>query len=44
MRLNDTPVFPRVKGSEVRINMRTVMPYEDDELTKILAEILSSTH
>lgn len=44
MRLNDTPVFPRVKGSEVRINMRTVMPYEDDELSKVLAKVLSSTH
>jgi len=42
MRLNETPVVPRVKGREVRINMRTVMPYEDDELGKILAEILAS--
>jgi L-seryl-tRNA(Ser) seleniumtransferase len=44
MRLNETPVVPRVKGREVRINMRTVMPYEDDELGKILAEILTSPY
>ena len=44
MRLNETPVVPRVTGREVRINMRTVMPYEDDELGKILAEILTSPY
>jgi L-seryl-tRNA(Ser) seleniumtransferase len=43
MRLNETPIVPRVKGREVRINMRTVMPYEDDELGRILVEILTST-
>jgi L-seryl-tRNA(Ser) seleniumtransferase len=41
MRLNETPVVPRVKGCEVRVNMRSVMPYEDEELGRILTEILS---
>ena len=42
MRLNETPIVPRVKGCEVRINMRSVMPYEDEELGRVLGEILSS--
>ena len=41
MRLHSTPVIPRVKGTEVRINMRTVMPYEDEDLRMILDRILS---
>jgi L-seryl-tRNA(Ser) seleniumtransferase len=44
MRVGDRPVVPRVKGSEVRVNMRTVMPYEDDELGEVLAGVLSSAH
>jgi hypothetical protein len=42
LRLNDPPVFPRVKGNEVRINMRTVMPYEDVELASVLSRVLVS--
>ncbi len=41
LRLNDPPVFPRVRGAEVRINMRSVMPYEDGELGDILASVLA---
>jgi L-seryl-tRNA(Ser) seleniumtransferase len=44
MRLHDTPIVPRVKGSEVRINLRSVMPYEDGELAEHLVEILTQTH
>jgi L-seryl-tRNA(Ser) seleniumtransferase len=40
LRLHSTPVVPRVKGAEVRINMRTVMPYEDEELKTILGQVL----
>jgi L-seryl-tRNA(Ser) seleniumtransferase len=41
MRLHRPPVVPRVKGDEIRVNMRTVMPYEDEELQSILAAILA---
>jgi L-seryl-tRNA(Ser) seleniumtransferase len=44
MRLHDTPVVPRVKGNEVRINLRSVMPYEDGELAEHLIEILTQTY
>jgi L-seryl-tRNA(Ser) seleniumtransferase len=40
LRLHVTPVVPRVKGAEIRINMRTVMPYEDEELKTILGQVL----
>jgi L-seryl-tRNA(Ser) seleniumtransferase len=43
MRLNDPPVVPRTRGAEVRINMRSVLPYEDEELGRVLSGILSST-
>jgi len=42
LRLNDPPVVPRVRGAEVRINMRSVMPYEDGELGDVLASVLVS--
>lgn len=41
MRLHTPPVVPRVKGKEVRINMRTVLPHEDAELTAILTRVLT---
>ncbi len=41
LRLNDPPVVPRVRGAEVRINMRSVMPYEDGELGDVLASVLA---
>jgi L-seryl-tRNA(Ser) seleniumtransferase len=44
MRVHTPPVVPRVKGNEVRINMRTVMPHEDEELTEILTRVLARKH
>jgi L-seryl-tRNA(Ser) seleniumtransferase len=40
MRRHTHPVVPRTKGDEVRINMRTVLAHEDDELASILGRIL----
>jgi L-seryl-tRNA(Ser) seleniumtransferase len=40
MRLNDPPVVPRTRGNEIRINMRSVMPYEDEELAGVLGTLL----
>jgi len=40
MRGRAVPVLARIKGAEVRLNMRTVMPYEDQMLGDILAEVL----
>ena len=41
MRLHTPPIFPRVKGNEVRINMRSILPGEDDELGAALASVLT---
>jgi L-seryl-tRNA(Ser) seleniumtransferase len=41
MRLNVPPVISRLKDNEIRINMRSVMPYEDDELRAALEQTLS---
>lgn len=42
MRLNTPPVFPRVKGNEIRVNMRSILPGEDGELGAALARVLTS--
>ena len=40
MRRHVPPVISRLKDREIRINMRSVMPYEDDELRAALERIL----
>lgn len=41
LRMRAQPVFTRVKGSEVRINMSTIFAHEDAALTGALAETLA---
>ncbi len=41
MRLNTPSIVPRTRGNEVRINMRTVLPYEDEELAVTVGRILN---
>jgi L-seryl-tRNA(Ser) seleniumtransferase len=41
MRLGSPPIYPRVKGSEVRINMRSILSSEDDELGAALTRVLT---
>jgi L-seryl-tRNA(Ser) seleniumtransferase len=36
MRTQPIPILSRIKGNEVRLNMRSIMPYEDVELTSFL--------
>jgi L-seryl-tRNA(Ser) seleniumtransferase len=36
MRNQPIPILSRIKGNEVRLNMRSIMPYEDVELTDLL--------
>jgi L-seryl-tRNA(Ser) seleniumtransferase len=43
MRLNDPPVVPRTRGNEIRINMRSVMPYEDEDLAGVLGALLGES-
>jgi L-seryl-tRNA(Ser) seleniumtransferase len=40
MRKQPMPVLSRIKGSEVRLNLRSVMPYEDDDLVAALKTVL----
>ncbi|NIM19635.1 MAG: L-seryl-tRNA(Sec) selenium transferase [Candidatus Latescibacteria bacterium] len=40
MRTHELPIVPRIKGSEVRINMRSVLPDEDEDLKTNLGMIL----
>ncbi|UCH85006.1 MAG: L-seryl-tRNA(Sec) selenium transferase [Candidatus Latescibacterota bacterium] len=40
MRLRQRPVLTRIKGREVRLNLRSVMPYEDDEVVAILNAVV----
>jgi L-seryl-tRNA(Ser) seleniumtransferase len=40
MRNHRIPLVPRLKGSEVRFNLRSVLPDEDEELVQNLAEII----
>jgi len=41
LRTRDLPVFTRVKANEVRVNLATIFPHEDGELTRALIEALS---
>ncbi len=41
LRMRDVPVFARVRGSEVRINMTTILPSEDGALADALLETLA---
>ena len=41
MRAFTVPVFTRIKGAEVRINLRTVLAEEDDRLIECLSRALS---
>jgi L-seryl-tRNA(Ser) seleniumtransferase len=40
LRKQPIPILSRIKGNEVRLNMRSVMPYEDAELARGLLEAL----
>jgi len=40
MRLHEPPLFPRIKGDEVRVNMITIMPHDDDDLRDTLRSTL----
>ena len=41
MRNRPVPVLARIKGREVRVNVRTVLPYEDSVLGEALTEVLA---
>jgi L-seryl-tRNA(Ser) seleniumtransferase len=41
LRMRAVPVFTRVKGGEVRVNMSTIFPHEDAALRDALAETLT---
>jgi len=41
LRMRAQPVFTRVKGGEVRVNMSTIFPHEDAALCEALAETLN---
>jgi L-seryl-tRNA(Ser) seleniumtransferase len=43
LRTREQPVFTRVKGSEVRVNMSTIFAHEDAALRDALAECLTRT-
>ena len=42
LRLGAVPVFTRVKGSEVRVNMTTILPDEEGDLVRALADLLAA--
>ncbi|HEU4929445.1 MAG TPA: L-seryl-tRNA(Sec) selenium transferase [Candidatus Krumholzibacteria bacterium] len=42
LRLRPVPLFVRVRGAEIRVNMTTIFPSQDDALTAALAEVLSA--
>ena len=42
LRLGAVPVFTRVKGSEVRVNMTTILPDEEGALVRALVDVLSA--
>jgi hypothetical protein len=43
LRMRAEPVFTRVKGSEVRVNMSTIFTAEDAALCDALADTLTRT-
>jgi seryl-tRNA(Sec) selenium transferase len=42
MRLLPVPLFARVRGDEVRVNMTTILPPEDDELVRAIVAAMES--
>ena len=42
LRLRAVPVFVRVRGDEIRVNMTTIFPTQDDALITALAEVLTA--
>jgi len=42
LRLHEPPVVPRVKGDEVRVNLRTILPAEDTDLRAALDAVLAA--
>lgn len=44
MRLHSLPIVARVRGNEVRINMRSILAREDRELGAVLKDILTAAH
>jgi L-seryl-tRNA(Ser) seleniumtransferase len=42
LRLGAVPVFARVKGSDVRVNMTTILPEEEDALVRALVGVLAA--
>lgn len=42
MRTHEIPIVPRIKGREVRINMRSVLLQEDEDLARSLAVVLGN--
>ena len=42
MREQRIPILSRIKGSEVRINLRSVLPYEDDDVAEGLNAVLGN--
>ena len=44
MRGLDVPIMARIKGAEVRLNMRSVLEYEDSDLRAGLQSALSGGH
>lgn len=43
MRLGPLPLFARVRGDEVRINMNTILPDEDDEVVRVVVMALTAS-
>lgn len=44
LRLGEVPVFTRVKGGEVRVNLSTVFPHEDSALAEALVAALTRSN
>ena len=42
MRMQRIPILSRIKGNEVRVNLRSVLPYEDSDLSDGLNAVLGN--
>jgi len=42
LRQHEPPVIPRIKGDEVRVNMRTILPGEDEDLRAALDAVFAA--
>lgn len=42
MRTREIPILSRIKGDEIRLNLRSVLPYEDDDLRDGLAAVFGN--